>query len=337
LKNGVVVFKTYASLIIFSSLLIPSMNLQSASANTDSSQTVPQWVKHNASWWAVGKISNDDFISGIRWLIENKILPVTDIIGETKSNQIPDSIKRIAYSWSQNKISDAEFLLGIEYLIKNGVIELDNHFLSKVTRERLLEVSVTNDTKKPVVIIPVFTAAAYEEPGFYTYYRGQCNVDCLTTIIDTEEPFGYTASQNAVNVLQSLGYNTITDIDVDKNPHILSQYDKVIVLHNEYVTQKEFDAITNHPHVIYLYPNSLYAKISVNYDQHTITLIRGHQYPESNITNGFGWKFDNSQFEYNTFCDNWNFIEVQNGIMLNCYPENHLSYNIPLLKTIEDY
>ncbi|MDE1832323.1 MAG: hypothetical protein KGI02_08155, partial [Thaumarchaeota archaeon] len=99
----------------------------------------------------------------------------------------------------------------------------------------------------------------------------------------------------------------------------------------------EFDAITSHPHVIYLYPNSLYAKIIVNYDQNTITLLRGHGYPEQNISNGFGWKFDNSQFEYDTSCGNWKFNEIKNGIMLDCYPENHLAYNIPLLKAIKDY
>ncbi len=103
------------------------------------------------------------------------------------------------------------------------------------------------------------------------------------------------------------------------------------------MTQKEFDAITSHPHVIYLYPNSLYVKITVNYDQNTITLIRGHNYPESKIRNGFDWKFDNSPLEYDTLCDKWNFNEIKNGIMLNCYPESHLSDNILLLKMIKEY
>lgn len=329
--------KYKSSLIIFSSLLILSMTLQSTSANMGSAQIVPQWIKHNASWWAAGEISDDDFINGMRWLIEKNILPTTDVIGEIKNSQIPDSVKKIAYAWSHNNLSDAEFLRGIEYLIKNGVIELNSEFVSKVTKERLAQVSIWNDTKKSVVIIPVFTASAYADQGFYTYYSGKCDSTCLTAIIRPQEPLGYTASQNAVNVLQSLGYNTITDIDVDKNPNILSIYDKVIVLHNEYVTQKEFDTITTHPHVIYLYPNSLYAKISVSYDKNTITLVRGHNYPELKIMNGFDWKFDNSQMEYNALCDDWNFIAIKNGIMLNCYPENHLSYNIPLLKAIKDF
>jgi hypothetical protein len=187
------------------------------------------------------------------------------------------------------------------------------------------------------VIIPVFTASAYSEGKFYAYYGDQCDSSCLTTAINPQIQLGYTGSGKAVNILRSLGYYTLTDIDVDKNPKILSQYDKVIVLHNEYITQNEFDAITTHPHVIYLYPNSLYAKIYANYTKNTITLVRGHGYPDLKIRNGFDWKFDNSQFEYDVQCKNWKFDNINNGIMLDCYPENHLTNNITLLKAIKDY
>lgn len=303
----------------------------------DGSGLVPSWIKHDAIWWARGEISDNDFINGTRWLVENRILPVEDLAEKTDSHLTPDSVKNIAYFWGQDRLPDPAFLEGIQYLIKNGIMELNDSVALKITKERLDQVSVWNDAKKSVVIIPVFTASAYSDRGFYLYYVGKCDSTCLTSMIHTNASLGYTASQHAVDVLRSLGYHTITDIDVDKHPGILSQYDKVIILHNEYVTQKEFDAITTHPHVIYLYPNSLYAKIDVNYDQNMITLLRGHNYPESNIRNGFGWKFDNSQFEYDVSCNNWKFNEIANGIMLNCYPENHLAYNIPLLKAIKDY
>jgi hypothetical protein len=144
-------------------------------------------------------------------------------------------------------------------------------------------------------------------------------------------------SMNAVKVLKSLGYQTITDIDIDKNPAILKKYDKIILLHNEYVTQREFDAITNHPHVIYLYPNSLYAKVSINYWNDTVTLVRGHGYPDKTIRNGFDWKYDNSKFEYDRECNSWHFDEITNGIMLNCYPEGRLDYDLQLLKALKDF
>ena len=298
---------------------------------------VPQWVKHNALWWSQGEISDNDFINGMKWLVENKVIPVEDMEETIDSFGMPDSVKRIAYSWSQGSVQDAEFIRGIEYLIKNGLIELDDNFVSKVMQERLDQVSVRGETKKSVIIIPVFTASAYSEHEFYSYYGGQCNANCLTSVIYTQIPLGYTASGKAVDILESLGYYTLTDIDVDKNPTVLLQYDKVIVLHNEYVTQKEFDAITTHPHVVYLYPNALYGKISVDYHANTMTLLRGHNYPDLKIRNGFDWKFDNSQFEYDVQCNDWKFHGITNGMMLDCYPENHLEYNIPLLTAIKDY
>ncbi|MDE1839225.1 MAG: hypothetical protein KGH87_04815 [Thaumarchaeota archaeon] len=329
---------TYIVTIIIASSLVLILFTPLGKADADNeTNLVPQWVKHDALWWFQGGISDADFINSMRWLVENQILPVTDLVEETDSQTVPDSVKKIAYSWSQGNLPDSEFLRGIEYLIKNGMMELNDNTVSKITKERLDQVSVLNDTKNSVVIIPVFTAAAYSEHKFYAYYGGQCDSSCLTSIIDSHIPLGYTSSGKAVNTLQSLGYHTLTDIEVDKNPKILSQYDKVIVLHNEYVTQNEFDAITTHSHVIYLYPNSLYAKIYANYDKNTITLVRGHNYPDLKIRNGFAWKFDNSQLEYNTLCRNWKFDKIKNGIMLNCYPENIIVNNIALLKAIKDY
>ena len=67
----------------------------------------------------------------------------------------------------------------------------------------------------------------------------------------------YTSSGNAIQAFDLLGYDVLTDAIVDKNPNILKKYDKVIILHNEYVTRAMFDAITSHPKIIYLYPNAL--------------------------------------------------------------------------------
>ncbi|MBI5377234.1 MAG: hypothetical protein HZA82_01230 [Thaumarchaeota archaeon] len=187
--------------------------------------------------------------------------------------------------------------------------------------------------KKTVVVYPIFTDSAYSEPGFYTYYRNECDTKCLT--IKIQNNFSPQANPNAVQVLKLLGYSFITDIDVDKNPQVLAKYDKVIILHNEYVTKKEFNAITAHPNVIYLYPNALYAEVKADYEKNTITLIRGHNYPKSDIRNGFDWKFENSQYEYDTACKKMQFNRIDNGRMLNCYPENIIHKSMRFLETIK--
>ena len=102
-----------------------------------------------------------------------------------------------------------------------------------------------------------------------------------------------------------------------------------------------FDAITNHPNVIYLYPNALYAEIEVDYDNETITLIRGHNYPEHEITNGFDWEFDNTHpYEFDSKCQTIDIYKIKNGWMTTCYPENVFLRDsqqlFDLLKTIKD-
>src|SRR5574338_1027186 len=78
--------------------------------------------------------------------------------------------------------------------------------------------------EKIVVIYPLFTAAAYDKKGFYDYYKGECDESCLTTHINKNYELKFESSGNAVQVLKLLGYNFVTDVDVDKNPSILSKY-----------------------------------------------------------------------------------------------------------------
>ncbi len=198
------------------------------------------------------------------------------------------------------------------------------------------EIGVYDEKNKPLFIIPVYTASAYSENGFYDFYKGKCDY-CLTTKIRTIDELTEQSSANAVKVLELLGYDSITDIELDKNPNILSKYDKVIVLHNEYVTKNMFNAITSHPNVIYLYPNALYAEISINFVDNTISLIRGHEYPNENITNGFDWEFENTNpYEYDKECNNWEFYDIPNGKMLNCYPEQKIWKDEKFLKALKE-
>lgn len=197
------------------------------------------------------------------------------------------------------------------------------------------EIGLANEPKDIVFVYPIFTQAAYSNKGFYDYYNKKCDNSCLTVSIPTKINGVQASSIAGALVLRALGYPHVTDVDVDKNPDILKQYKRVIILHNEYVTEKEFNAITSHPDVIYLYPNALYAEVQTNYDTNTITLIKGHGYPNPNLKNGFGWNPDNSKYEYNVECDNWNFYRNDNVTMLNCFPEYKMLYSSELLRQLQ--
>jgi hypothetical protein len=176
---------------------------------------------------------------------------------------------------------------------------------------------------KTVVVYPIFTQSAYEWQGIHDHYAGYCD-SCLSAQIQTTYAKTYAASGNGFRILEFLGYQVIDDIDIDKNPQILDKFDKVILLHNEFVTKKEFEAIMSHPKIVYLYPNALRSEIVADYEKNIITLIRGPSYPDSSIKNGFDWEHDNTQFFADWECHSWNFYQVENGYMLNCYPETFL-------------
>ena len=39
--------------------------------------TIPDWIKNNAGWWADGQIDDDAFVNGIKYLIEHGIIIVS--------------------------------------------------------------------------------------------------------------------------------------------------------------------------------------------------------------------------------------------------------------------
>jgi hypothetical protein len=221
---------------------------------------------------------------------------------------------------------------------KNNLAALDGLLVSlnELYAKDLIAKLKPND--RTVVIYPTFTSAAYKEPGFYTYFGGFCNESCITDVSFEVAEFKYTSTGFTAQILYLVGYDFLTDIDIDQNPELLQNYDTVILLHNEYVTKKEFDAITSHPKLIFLAPNALYAEIDVDYDSNTMTLIRGHNYPESEIHNGFDYAIEEEfhHYEYDNTCLEWKFIEIENGFHLNCYPDAVIHKNLDILLKMKE-
>ena len=101
-------------------------------------RTIPYWVKNNAGWWAEDKISDDDFIAGIEYLIKNKIISISSQNNkENSSDVIPSWIKNNAGWWSAGQISDEDFLSGIKYLIENSVIKVNAPTNSELVQKEL--------------------------------------------------------------------------------------------------------------------------------------------------------------------------------------------------------
>ena len=102
-------------------------------------RTIPYWVKNNAGWWSDDKISDVDFITGIEYLIKNKIINLSsqNINKENSSGVIPPWIKNNAGWWSAGKIPDEDFLSGIKYLIENSIIKVNAQTDSELIQKEL--------------------------------------------------------------------------------------------------------------------------------------------------------------------------------------------------------
>ena len=219
----------------------------------------------------------------------------------------------------------------------NQKLQIQDEVRFELSSEKLELYEKLKPNKNTIVIYPIFTSAAYSDNGFYDYYKGDCDESCLNNISFENPEITYDSSGISTQILHILGYDFITDIDVDKNPEILQNYETVILLHNEYVTQKMFDSISSHPHLIFLSPNALYALIEVNYDNNTITLIRGHDYPPG-VSNAFDYEIEEKfhKYESDGDCINWEFFKIENGYHLNCYPDGSIHYNLELIAKIKD-
>ena len=84
---------------------------------------VPDWIKNNAAWWSTGQINDDDFVSGIEFMIENDIIVIPNLPESQNSDaDLPSWIRNTANWWSLDQISEDEFVNAIKYLIENGII-----------------------------------------------------------------------------------------------------------------------------------------------------------------------------------------------------------------------
>lgn len=240
--------------------------------------------------------------------------------------------------WSSGKLFNILVNPDDLILVEGKTIPLKATFgLKEELNQTYEKIGFFGEEKKSLFIIPTFTASAYSKNGFYDFYNENCSEQCLTTKIVTENKLDYSSSANSVKILQLLEYDSISDLELHQNPSILKNYDKVIVLHNEYVSKIMFDAITAHKNIVFLYPNSLYGEIELNDSNNKITLVRGHGYPSSDIKNGFNWENENTDpYEFDNECNNWKFYPISNGHMLNCYPEQIIWKNESLLQFLKD-
>lgn len=87
------------------------------------STSIPNWIKSTAKFWANGGVSDNEFEKGIQYLVENKIIKISETQQNSQSIQrVPPWVKNLAGMWINGTASDDDFTKAIEYLVNVGII-----------------------------------------------------------------------------------------------------------------------------------------------------------------------------------------------------------------------
>jgi hypothetical protein len=156
------------------------------------------------------------------------------------------------------------------------------------------EFGIDNDV---ALIAPTFTAAAYDN-AFYIFYAKYSNVPVGTNVttdlnllsnrVTYQTP---SSAYTMLDLLQNIKWITpdsnvtvLTDTNVDSGGIFLQNgsnaYDVVILGHQEYVTQREYNNlkqfVANGGTMIILDGNVFYAEVGYNRNTDIVTLMKGH-------------------------------------------------------------
>ena len=112
------------------SLAITVIFVAGFSFNSAHAETIPDWVKNNAGWWADGTIDDNSFVQSIEYLMNEGIMQVSvENITTQSSESIPKWIKNNAGWWADGTLQDTEFLNGMKFLVQSGIISVENKSL----------------------------------------------------------------------------------------------------------------------------------------------------------------------------------------------------------------
>jgi len=99
--------------------------------------SVPKWVQYTAGWWSLDKISDQNFLNSLEYMIKKDIIIISnEQLSENKNElKMLSSVRTDVGIWSQNQNSDEKFFDSIKWLIKNKFIDQDIKKLEKSQEE----------------------------------------------------------------------------------------------------------------------------------------------------------------------------------------------------------
>ena len=189
---------------------------------------IPSWIKNNAGWWTDDKISDSDFLYGIKYLVENNIIKFqSDLDFEESQN-----IEQYILDWD-TIVNDSKY-------VYDGSVRLQSKFFDYVNY------TVRYDTERNSI-------ADYSDPtllraGVWLYQitGHEKFLQNAATVADVIEKLYLTDSGIVMNVHPIS--NTVYVDEAHTNQEILGQVAKLALVDSNYtqLTKTLADAVIEH-------------------------------------------------------------------------------------------
>jgi N,N-dimethylformamidase beta subunit-like protein len=241
--------------------------------------------------------------------------PITSRISANNNNNSTTLLKSLSSSTSSSNTRSSFLIVqrgrGGNNSTKSSLVVNLNHRYYTYTKSRTPQSNHENNNNNTIarmlnknidvaLVAPTFTAAAYDN-AFYTFYNLYANIpagrnvtsnlNLLSRKISSQDvAVAYFAMLKLINNIKSIAPNSnitlLTDASIDngsifmKNHNKSNAYDVLILGHQEYVTQKEYDNIkqfvANGGTLILLDGNVFFAEVKYDTHAQTVTLVKGH-------------------------------------------------------------
>jgi len=195
-------------------------------------------------------------------------------------------------------------------------------------------------TERIIVVYPSYTYWANEQNSLADIGDEDWCYECESYTASHEQfavtNGGYSDVGYSVGIIGYQYFTYVTDyyLEHDNTSIKIEDYDKVILMRNVYTTDNFRNMVLNHTNVVYMFPDALTKEVITN---STYTKAPKH----SNVTMTYvknieplhpmalEWADDNR-------CEDWEFIKVVNGYMMNCVPDIAIIDNHDMIFAMRD-
>jgi len=104
------------------------ITLSSIMASAQEDYNIPAWIKNNAAWWSEGQIDDASFVSGIKYMIENGIMKISQSNTPVNNMSLDDLYQENQEfrEYFENTLSDT-----VEYARNEQVLQAEINSLKK--------------------------------------------------------------------------------------------------------------------------------------------------------------------------------------------------------------